>query len=296
MLAQIVAALLVVSPGELAAPTLTPPTPAASPSSVAPRADAPAPATDASQGAGVRARGTLGTSVEIPSLRLGYAVNIRVYEPPSAGTCESLPVLYVTDGSDYWKPELGNIVETLDELISSGRIAPLIAVFIDAWDPVLQRNRRYEQFLPAGTETVEPFESCPFCDFIVHEVVPLVEERYPVDAERRGILGSSLGGFNAAYMALTHPDLFRVVGIQSPSIWRQPWFTERVARATGLPQKVAIDVGTEESMFLPGARALRDAYASRGVAMQYREAPADHSWRHWRATAAEVLLFLYPVR
>jgi enterochelin esterase-like enzyme len=241
-------------------------------------------------------RGSLGPSVPIDSPQLGYAVNVRVYEPPSVATCESLPVLYVTDGSDYWKPELGNIVDTLDELIAGGRIAPVVAVFIDAWDPVARKNRRFEQFLPAGPETHEPFDRCPFCDFVVEEVVPWVEARYPVDGSRRGILGTSLGGFNAAYMALTHPDLFRVVGIQSPSIWRQPWFAERVARAAAMPLKVAIDVGDAEEGFLPGARALRDAYSSRGVPLQYREAPADHSWKHWRATAGEVLLFLYPPR
>lgn len=297
MLAHVVLFALVLS-SSAAAATETPLAPSSQ--LVLPQQTTPAQAVEPSFPPAVPSRGTLGPSVPLPSERLGHTVNIRVYEPPSSATCERLPVLYVTDGSDYWKPELGNIVETLDELITSGRLSPLVAVFIDEWDPVERKNRRFEHFLPAGPETFEPFESCPFCDFLVHEVVPWVESRYAVDAERRGILGTSLGGFNAAYMALTHPDLFRVVGIQSPSIWRQPWFAERVARATALPGKVAIDVGVQESKFLPGARALRDAYASRGVPLQYREASADHSaghsWKHWRATAAEVLLFLYPVR
>lgn len=288
MLAHVVATLVTVSLGE--APDRLAPPIVAEESTLEPSA---APQAPDERPVG---RGTLGPSVPIDSQRLGYVVNVRVYEPPSAGTCESLPVLYVTDGSDYWKPELGNIIDTLDELIGTGRIAPIVAVFIDAWDPVVSKNRRYEQFLPAGTETREPFDTCPFCDFIVDEVMPWVEARYPVDAERRGILGTSLGGFNAAYMALMYPGLFHVVGIQSPSIWRQPWFAERVARATSLPLKVAIDVGADEPTFLAGARALRDAYASRGVPLQYREAAADHSWKHWRATAGEVLLFLYPVR
>jgi enterochelin esterase-like enzyme len=286
MLAHALAALLVTALGEPSA--APPPEPQLQPPGSPPARTAP--------DERPLARGSLGPSIPIDSHRLGYVVNVRVYEPPSAGTCESLPVLYVTDGSDYWKPELGNIIDTLDELIATGRIAPIVAVFIDAWDPVVRKNRRYEQFLPAGTETRDPFDTCPFCDFIVDEVVPWVEGRYPVDEERRGILGTSLGGFNAAYMALMYPGLFHVVGIQSPSIWRQPWFAERVARATSLPTKVAIDVGADEPTFLAGARALRDAYASRGVPLQYREAAADHSWNHWRATAAEVLLFLYPVR
>lgn len=297
MLAQVVLTALVVSSSPAVA---SEPPQAVSGQLVLPGQTAAAPAAEPGLPPALPSRGTLGPSVPLHSESLGHAVNIRVYEPPPSATCDRLPVLYVTDGSDYWKPELGNIVETLDDLITSGRLSPLIAVFIDEWDPVERKNRRFEHFLPAGPETFEPFESCPFCDFLVHEVVPWVESRHAVDDERRGILGTSLGGFNAAYMALTHPDLFRVVGIQSPSIWRQPWFAERVARATTLPGKVAIDVGIEESKFLPGARALRDAYASRGVPLQYREASADdsagHSWKHWRATAAEVLLFLYPVR
>ncbi len=58
---------------------------------------------------------------------------------------------------------------------------------------------------------------------------------------------------------------------------------------------MAIDAGLYEERLLPGARSLRAALAAKGVSVRYREVPDGHSWGHWRATAAEILEFLYGV-
>jgi enterochelin esterase-like enzyme len=241
--------------------------------------------------------GTLCPPELIPSEKLGYEVAVRTYVPASLrAVAAPLPILYVTDGSDYWSDDMGSLKTTLDNLVGEGRIAPLVAVFVDPWDPKHEVNRRQSEFLPNQAAPERPIEACPFCEFLVDELGPIVEGRFSIDSERRGILGTSFGGFNAAFMAARYPSRFRLVGIQSPAIDRQPWLIGAIARADGVPQRVAIDVGLQEEWAIPGARDLRDAFAARGALVRYDELPADHSWAHWRVAVVPMLEFLYGPR
>lgn len=238
--------------------------------------------------------GKFAVAEPMASKKLGYAVNVRIYEP--AGPLRSgtrLPVLYVTDGSDYWNDDMGSLVTTLDNLIAARRIPPLLAVFVDPWDPERRTNRREKEFIPAQDRLEKPIVECPFCEFLVDELVPAVEARFPVDPERRGILGTSLGGFNAAFMGLRYPDRFSLLGIQSPWFGNEPWLASAFTAASKLPRRVVIDIGLYEAGSLDGARTLRDALAARGVRTRHIELPDGHSWGHWRATAADILEFLY---
>ncbi|HEU4383014.1 MAG TPA: alpha/beta hydrolase-fold protein [Anaeromyxobacteraceae bacterium] len=241
--------------------------------------------------AGVAA-GTFGPPEAVPSAKLGYAVNVRIWRPARQGT-DPLPVLYVTDGSDWWHEQMGGLTVTLDNLVAEGRLPPLLAVFVDPWDPDHKANRREAEFLPNRADQSKPIEACPFCEFLVQELSPLVEARFRVDPKRRGILGTSLGGFNAAFMGLRYPERFPLLAIQSPALQRQAWLAAAIARAAVQPRRVAIDVGGYEERFVPPTRSLRAAYRSRGVPVRYREVPDGHSWGHWRATVAEMLEFLY---
>ena len=244
-------------------------------------------------------RGSFGPPEPIASRKLGYAVNVRVYEPAGARTPGArLPVLYVTDGSDYWNDDMGSLVITLDNLIASRRIPPLFAVFVDPWDPEHKANRREAEFVPGEDRLEKPIGACPFCEFLADELAPAMERRLPIDPARRGILGTSLGGFNAAFMGLRHPEQFSLLGIQSPALSsrKQPWLESAYAAAPKLPRRAVIDVGLYEEGFLERARGLRSALAARGVRTRHIEVPQGHSWGHWRATAAEMLEFLYGER
>jgi enterochelin esterase family protein len=239
-------------------------------------------------------RGAFGPPERVESRKLGYGVNVRVYVAAAGKKAGGrMPILYVTDGSDYWHDEMGGLTATLDNLVAEGRIPPLVAVFVDPWDPGHEVNRRETEFLPNPDDPSRPIEACPFCEFLVEELAPRIEGRHRIDPSRRGILGTSLGGLNAAFLGYRYPAFFRLLAIQSPSVWRQPWIAEGIAKAEQVPKCVAIDIGLYEEFLLPGARGLRDAYQRRGVDLRYVEVPDGHSWGHWRATAAPMLEFLY---
>ena len=74
-------------------------------------------------------------------------MNYSAYTPFGYDDMQNLPVIYVTDGQEYARDDLGSMVIVLDNLIADGAIEPLIAVFIDPRDPETGRNRRESEFL-----------------------------------------------------------------------------------------------------------------------------------------------------
>jgi len=52
--------------------------------------------------------------------------------------------------------------------------------------------------------------------YLVRELLPLLGERLPIDAERLGIFGHSMGGHGALTLALRHPGLFKSVSAFAP--------------------------------------------------------------------------------
>ncbi len=230
---------------------------------------------------------------EIPlaSARLGYRVDVRLYTPtgfdPAAG--KRLPVLYVTDGSDYWRDEMGALVVTLDNLIADRKLPPIFAVFIDPWNRAAGVNRRERELVPAVDG------GCAFCDFLVDELVPAIDRAHPTLAspEHRAILGTSLGGLHATFMVVTHGDVFGLAGIQSPALRHAPGLLDRLRAAPRGPARAVVDCGLYEGGMLADARELAAALAAKGTRVKQLEIPDGHSWGHWRQTSADLLVFLF---
>jgi len=241
--------------------------------------------------------GNLGPVEIVRSAHLATDVVVRVYTPPPRADAPArLPILYVSDGSDYWRDDMGDLVATLDGLIARRRIPPLVAVFIDSLDARGFFNRRDDWLIPGHGAGDDPFGPCPFCEFIVDELRPRVEARFAIDGARRAVLGTSLGGLNAAYLGLRYPDLFPLVVAQSPALDWYPWIVAGYRHGKSLPRRVAIDAGRFDTRYLPGAQALRDAMTGTSIQLRYDEAPSGHSWEHWRATVGPALEFVFAAR
>jgi enterochelin esterase family protein len=232
-------------------------------------------------------RGTLTDDIPFASRKLGYSVNYRVYTPP--GSAKNLPVLYVTDGSDYWRDEMGGLVITLDNLLAERRIVPLLVVFIDPWDRKADVNRRESELVPTADRT------CAFCDFIAEELVPAIDGSYPTRAARdsRAILGTSLGGLHATYMSTRYASLFGLAAIQSPSFRRAQWVMDDVKKGAPVPLKAFLSAGTFEPPQIEAAHDLRDRLTRAGADVKYVEVHEGHSWGHWRALLDDVLLYFF---
>lgn len=109
---------------------------------------------------------------------------VHIYTPPvSANDNEMYPVLYVQDGGSLFVSSLDDYTPWQAPALVEGRPA----------------------FGGGGDAYLE---------FIVTQVMPYVEARYPVQTgpEHTGIVGASLGGLISMYAAFRYADMFGHIG------------------------------------------------------------------------------------
>ena len=159
--------------------------------------------------------GKLQTDILFNSESLGYQITYSIYLPHSYTNSIKYPVIYVTDGYEYLHERMGNMKVVLDNLIAQKKIEPLIAVFIDHREPVNRSNNRRMQELAMNAKYLTFFEN---------EFIPQIESSFSTytTADKRAILGTSMGGLTSAYFAFTKPGIFGMSGIQSPAFRYKP--------------------------------------------------------------------------
>lgn len=91
-----------------------------------------------------------------------------------------------------------NVAQRLDRLIEEGACAPALMAFPDVFT-------RY-----GGSQYVNSTATGRYEDYVVEELVPLVDERFRTLASRehRAVMGYSSGGYGALMLAMRHPDVF----------------------------------------------------------------------------------------
>jgi enterochelin esterase-like enzyme len=243
---------------------------------------------------------------------MGYTIDVRVYLPSGVAEGDRLPVLYVTDGSDFWDPEMGAMTVVLDNLVAAGRIEPVMAVFADAWDPDRIENRREVEFLERPVD---------FARFFAEELVPWVDATYPSDpvAHRRAIVGTSYGGAFAAFAANLQPETFGNLVMFSPALWvlSNPEALGDPARIAAMQamgalldeslaacgtgscptegMRIAVTSGIPE-WDVGDLSGLVDTFETIGFDYLYLQAREGHTWGQWSGLTDEVLEFLFPAR
>jgi enterochelin esterase family protein len=232
-------------------------------------------------------RGELSGDVKILSERLGYDVNYRVYTPAGfqSNQKERLPVVYVLDGQEYAAEHLGSMTIVLDNLLASGSLRPLMAVFIDPRHPADGTNRRMAEY----------GENEKFTSFVADELVPKIDAAYPTiaTAEGRTILGTSLGGLASASIGATRPEVFGNVAIQSPASFERfaphtlvRYASDKFARKP----KVVVTAGTIGDG--DAGPKLAATLAERGFDCTFIEVNQGHSWGAWRGLLDDILIKL----
>ena len=234
------------------------------------------------------AQGTLSANIATASARLGYDVNYRVYTPAEYATQKlaDLPTVYVTDGHEYSADATGSMVVVLDNLIASGALRPTIAVFIDPRDPKNPSNNR---------RATEYTQNAGFLGFVADELVPAIDAAYrTLDApDGRTILGTSLGGVNAAYFGAARPDVFGNVAVQSPADFSR-FAPQTLNLYATQPLQKKLDVYVTAGTIGDGDAGPRFASVlqSHGYDYTFREVNEGHSWGNWRALIGDMLVKL----
>jgi enterochelin esterase-like enzyme len=228
--------------------------------------------------------GQITDNLRITSNYLGYDLQYRVYTPFNYESVDNLPVIYVTDGHEYADSKLGAMLNVLDNLIAEGTIKPVIAVFIDPRDPDnLTNNRRMTQYTANAN----------FAQFVANELVPFIDQEYKTNpiANKRAILGTSLGGWNSAFFGVQIPETFHLIGIHSPAINND--LLSSYQNSNDLQHKFYLSTGkindTEGN-----ALALKAIFDEKGYSYQYKEVNQGHSWGNWRGLIDEPLIMFFP--
>ncbi|MDX2109445.1 MAG: alpha/beta hydrolase-fold protein [Verrucomicrobiota bacterium] len=211
---------------------------------------------------------------------------------------ERYPVIYVHDGegafSGFDKTDSGMDLNGIrDKLVSSREIRPAILVALLNANPtsrekdlVIKWGKR-EGGLPA------------YADWIRTSVKPFVDARFRTlpGREDTGVVGFSLGGFAAFWMAWNQPDVYGFAGCFAPSMWLEnESLTATVAAAKPIPVRFWIDSGDTQDNLLPSlhlARALVKAGWTEGDDLLFHIGYGQtHAVAACRQRAPEMLAFL----
>ncbi|MDA1371683.1 MAG: alpha/beta hydrolase-fold protein [Proteobacteria bacterium] len=158
---------------------------------------------------------------KLDSAALGEERDIWIYVPRGAETPENIaskyPVVYLLDGNGHFHSVTGMIKQL--STTNGNTISPqMIVVGIPNTD-------RFRDLTPTHVEGTSGGGDA-FLDFIEHELVPYIEEAYPV-SRYRTFIGHSLGGLMAIDALVTRPHLFDNYVAIDPSLW---WDEQAILR------------------------------------------------------------------
>lgn len=158
---------------------------------------------------------------EVASAACGGPMRFAVFLPPDA-EARRPPVVYYLAG-------LTCTDETFPTKAGAQRIASELGLALVACDtsPRAQRvtgdDASWDFGQGAGfylDATAEPWASAGYRmeTHVVDELRAIVEARFPVASDRRGIMGHSMGGHGALSLALRHPDTYASVSAIAPIV------------------------------------------------------------------------------
>lgn len=149
--------------------------------------------------------------------------DLHVYLPPGYDSRDArYPVVWglagftgrgrsmLNDGA--WTP---GIADRMDALIESGRAKPMILALPDCFTHV------------GGSQYINSTGLGRYDDYIVKELVPLVDARYRTlpGPRHRGVMGKSSGGYGALVLGMRHPDVFGAVACHSGDMFFDMCYT-----------------------------------------------------------------------
>ena len=212
------------------------------------------------------------TTKELPG-RLYFTT----YLPPCYSDSSQYPVLFLLHGKSYQDDQwirLG-LPDIMNKQISNGDLPPFIVVM--PYDPGWEDpgTGRYDRA-------------------ISESLVRWIDSQYSVKEGRefRAIGGISRGSGWAFHIAFRYPELFSIVGIHSPAIFRADKRNMETILPTlsdsSLPVRVLLDVGTRDPEF-NYAGLFEELLTKNSIEHTWQMLDGNHSEAYWRENLAMYL-------
>ena len=220
------------------------------------------------------------------SKSLGEIRQFLVYTPPgyAPATRKRYPVLYLLHGvmetCDGWVAA-GRAETILDNLIATGQAAQMLLVMPTGYGFSEVPDRMADQFNPSKQRPLMDAMG----ETLLHEIIPEVERSYKVlkRANARAIAGCSMGGAQALYLGLHHPDVFGSIGSFSGAFIM---YTGELASWLTKPQErwrqtLVVACGKDDFLLFSNRKAAA-WLKTKGISPTVWETPGGHTWNVWR--------------
>lgn len=176
-----------------------------------------------------------------PSEICSGEMRFAVYQPPQA-TSQPVPVLYFLSGLACTEENF--IVKAGAQQFAAEYGLMLVAPDTSPRNTGIEgEDKDWDFGTGAGfyvDATQEPWRShYKMYSYVVHELPALIAEHFPIQQERQGILGHSMGGHGALVCALRNPSRYRSVSAFAPiaAPMRCPWGQKAFTNYLGLDRE-----------------------------------------------------------
>ena len=167
---------------------------------------------------------------------MGYQKDIHIWTPDDydAASSEKYGTIYLLDGEiesfllpdGTPNPESEYPAQQVRSMTAATGYRSIIVAVDTLGDMIGFEYGRFDELVPDIGEPADFDETTQktgskFADFLADTVVPYIQKNYNVYTEPRhvAVTGTSLGGLEAFYIALEHPDVFGNAGALSASFW-----------------------------------------------------------------------------
>lgn len=220
----------------------------------------------------------------------GADAGVWIYTPPGYDPRAPAlyPVVYLLHGfgdrEEAWI-ESGRANTIADNLIAQGRIKPMIIVMPYGHPVPVEKRDSMKDYSARNTAAMQ--------GDLVGELIPLVERDYRADprAERRAIVGLSMGGGQSLSIGLGNPAVFKWVGAFSsglPEHGLEATFAEVLRDPSARPHLLWIAVGKEDFL-LKRNEEFHAWLEKEGVAHTWTVSDGGHEWPVWRSYLPQFL-------
>jgi enterochelin esterase-like enzyme len=210
-----------------------------------------------------------------------------VYLPPDFDTNQKYPALFLHDGDDYFS--LGRIATQANKLIDEQKIEPLLMVAI----PV-EKKLRTREYSPIGDRQQAHIA------FMTEELLPYIQDRYPINKEQLVVGGSSLGGTVSLHMALEHSSIWNKILSQSGAFLSQTFsaLSDKKLNWLSIYQSIGLEetnVSTHigEVDLVQRNRKAHAILQAGDANVHYLEQEGDHTWGTWQKELPTALQFFF---
>lgn len=204
-----------------------------------------------------------------------------VYTPPGYDPekPDGYPTVYLLHGfgddQAGWT-EIGRANLIADNLIASGKIQPLVIVMPHGHPVALPYGVRPDDYYSRNDDAMEKDT--------VRQLLPLIEKSYNVsrDANRRSIVGLSMGGGHSLRIGLRHTDKFAWIGAFSAAAPKDETIESAFPNLSDAKPTLLWIACGKDDFLLERNQTFVSRLKQDGVPHLYMETDGSHNWSIWR--------------